>query len=101
MGTVSSLSIMVPKLLPSYRGVTKAPLPKGLVCSAIVSLHELEWLLALHQKRSLNALVHLVLAKCVIRHNGIFEEFTHYIIWPNSGGRAKRYATSPILSKIS
>ena len=31
MGTVLSLSILVPKLLPPYRGVAKAPLPKELV----------------------------------------------------------------------
>ena len=84
-----SSSILVPKLLPPYRDVAKTPLPKRLVCSAIVSLHELEWLLALHQKRSLNALVHLVLTKSVIHLNGIFEALTHgthYVIWPTSAG---------------
>ena len=40
-----SLSILVPKLLPQYCGVAKVPLPEGLVCFVIVSLHELEWIL--------------------------------------------------------
>ena len=45
-----SLSIMVPKLLPLYRGIAKVLLLKGLVCFAIVSLHELEWLSLLRHK---------------------------------------------------
>ena len=84
-----SLSILAPKLLLPYRGVAKVPLPDGLVCFAIVSLHELKWFLALHQKRSLIALVHLVLAKCVIHQNGISEALrhgTHYVIWPTPKG---------------
>ena len=84
-----SLTILVPKLLLPYRGVAKTPLPEGIVCSAIVSLHKLEWLLAPHQKRSLNALVHLVLAKCAIHHNDISEAWrhgTHYVIWPTPVG---------------
>ena len=47
---VPSLSIQVSNLLLPYRGVAKAPLPEGLACSAIVLLHDLELLLALHQK---------------------------------------------------
>ena len=80
---------MVPKLLPPYCGVAKAPLPKGLVCSAIVLLHKLEWILALHHKRSLIALLHLVLKKYAIHHNGIFKALTHgthYVICPTLVG---------------
>ena len=66
-----SLSILAPKLLHLYHGVAKILLPNGLVCFEIVSLHELEWLLALHQKRSVIALVYLVLERCEIHHNGI------------------------------
>ena len=84
-----SLSILAPKLLPPYRGVAKVPLSEGHVCFAIVSLHELEWLLALHQKRSLIALVHLVPIRCSIHQNGISEALrrgTHYVIWPTPKG---------------
>ena len=80
---------MNPKLLPPYRGVAKAPLPEELVCSSIVLLHDLEWSLALHQKRSLIALVYLVLERCEIHHNVIFEALrheTHYVIWPTLEG---------------
>ena len=45
--------------------------------------------LAFHQKRSLIALVYLVLARCEIHHNGIFKALIHrtrYLIWPNSEG---------------
>ena len=85
-----SLSILVPKLLPLYRGVAKVLLPEGLVCFEIVSLHELEWLLVLHHKRSLIALVHLVLTRCVIYQNGISEALRHgihYVNWPTLEGR--------------
>ena len=78
-----SLSILVPNSFPLYRGVVKVFLLEGLNCFAIVSLHELEWLLALHQKRSLIALVYLVLARCEIHHKGIFKALrhgTHYVI---------------------
>ena len=37
-----SLSIMVPKLLSPYHDVAKAPLPDGLACSALASLHDQE-----------------------------------------------------------
>ena len=37
-----SLSILVPKLLPPYRDVAKAPLPEGLDCFAIASFHDRE-----------------------------------------------------------
>ena len=50
MGIVPSLSILVPKLLPLYRGVAKVLLPYGPVCFAIVSLHKLEWFLVFHHK---------------------------------------------------
>ena len=89
MGTVPSLSILVPKVLPLYRGVAKVLLPNGLVCFAIVSLHELEWFLVLHHKCSLIVLVHLVLARCAIHHNGISEALRHgihYVIWPTPKG---------------
>ena len=84
-----SLSILAPKLLPSYRSVAKVPLPEGLVCFAIVLHHELKWLLVFHQKRSLITLVYLLLARCAIRHNSIFEALrhgTHYVIWPTLEG---------------
>ena len=73
----------MPKSLPLYYGVAKVFLPEGLVYFTIVSLHELEWKLALIQKRSLIALVYLVLARYEIHHNGIFEALrhgTHYVI---------------------
>ena len=44
------LSILAPKLLPPYRGVAKVSLLEELVCSSIVLLHELEWILALHHR---------------------------------------------------
>ena len=95
MGTVPSLSILAPKLLPLYRGVVKVPLPKGLVCFAIVLHHELEWLLVLHHNRSLIALVYLVRARCAIHQNRISEALrheTHYVIWsiPDGGPNDKR-----------
>ena len=37
-----SLLILVPKLLPPYRDVAKAPLLEGLACSAIALLHDQE-----------------------------------------------------------
>ena len=83
------LSILVPKSLPLYRGIAEVFLPEGLVCFAIISLHELKWLLALHQKKSLIALVYLVLEICEINQNSIFEALrhgTHYVIWPTSEG---------------
>ena len=42
MGTMPSLSILVPKLLSEYRGVAKAPLPERLVYSIVVLLHNVE-----------------------------------------------------------
>ena len=83
------LSILAPKLLPPYRGVAKASLLEELVCSSIVLLHELEWILALHHRRSMITLVHLVLARCVIHQNSISEALRHgirYIIWPTPEG---------------
>ena len=89
MGIVPSLSILVPKLLPPYHSVATVPLPDGLVCSKIVSLHDLEWLLVLHHKRNQIALVYLVHARSVIHHNGISEALrhgTHYVVWPTPKG---------------
>ena len=85
-----SLSIMVPKSLLLYHGVAKVFLPDGLVCFAIVSLQELEWIFSLHQKRILIALVYLVLTRCEIHHNDIFKALRHetyYVIWPTPEGR--------------
>ena len=82
---MSSFLFLALKSLLPYRGVAQVPLPEGLICFEIVSLHELKWLLAFHQKRSLITLVHLVLARYAIHQNGIFEALrhgTHYVIWP-------------------
>ena len=80
-----SLSIQAPKLLPPYRGVAKVPLPEGLVCFAIVSHHELEWLLVLHHNRNLIALVYLVLERCES-----IETWNILFHLANSGGSAQR-----------